>query len=478
MAASAAFAAPEQGQLDASRSLFSVLSAINAAGYDADLNSTNNHPLRAEVRAAIAARKPQSLAAIRNFFEQHKQRNSSAELAQYISFALATTGPPDFAWKARGVEVPPDAMALEGLAALLPVFEHEAGLDELWTRSQPAFEEVIARYHEPVTNAVLQAGSYLRTPTGQFLGRRFQIYIDLLGAPNQIQTRSYGNEYFVVVTPSLEPQVSDIRHAYLHYLLDPLSTKYSEDVLKKRGLSDFAQGAPALDESYKSDFLLLVTESLIKAVEARLDRKPAAEVEQAVREGFVLASFFREQLPAYEKQEQAMRLYFPDLVGAIDVKREEARLAKVQFASSARVRHARTAPPPKPPEITGARKTMEEAEQLYEARDLDKAKDGYLRVLRETGEKPLHAKSYYGLARIAILQKDPETAEKLFEKALESSPEPPVKAWTLIYLARLADVAGDRERATRAYREALAVEGASAAARKAAEQGIQRSFAK
>ncbi len=46
--------------------------------------------------------------------------------------------------------------------------------------------------------------------------------------------------------------------------------------MKKRSLSDFAQGAAALDESYKSDFLLLTTESLIRAIEARMDRKPAA----------------------------------------------------------------------------------------------------------------------------------------------------------------------------------------------------------
>ena len=52
--------------------------------------------------------------------------------------------------------------------------------------------------------------------------------------------------------------------------------------MKKRSLSDFAQGAAALDESYKSDFLLLTTESLIRAIEARMDRKPAA-VQQSLR---------------------------------------------------------------------------------------------------------------------------------------------------------------------------------------------------
>ncbi len=54
--AAAGLTAAEEGQLDASRSLFSVLAAINAAGYDADLDSPANHPLRARIRRELASR--------------------------------------------------------------------------------------------------------------------------------------------------------------------------------------------------------------------------------------------------------------------------------------------------------------------------------------------------------------------------------------------------------------------------------------
>ena len=37
---------------------------------------------------------------------------------------------------------------------------------------------------------------------------------------------------------------------------------------------DHAMRAQALSDAYKEDYLLLVTESLIKAVESRLDKKP------------------------------------------------------------------------------------------------------------------------------------------------------------------------------------------------------------
>jgi tetratricopeptide (TPR) repeat protein len=144
----------------------------------------------------------------------------------------------------------------------------------------------------------------------------------------------------------------------------------------------------------------------------------------------------------------------------------------VEFAASTRVRKAKTVPVAPPPEPVGAYKTVEEAETLYEKRELDKARAAYSRVLQETDEKPLHAKSYYGLARIAILQKDPELAERLFQKALESSPEPYVKAWVLVYLGKLAYASGDRPEAQKHFKEALTIPGASRAARGEAEKGL------
>ena len=470
-------APPEQGQLDASPTLFTVMAAINAAGYDADLASPSNHPLRDALRAELARRNIPCLPQLKEFYQQHRRRDDTEELSQYISFAMAVKGPPDFDFKARDVEVPPDAAALRDFAPLLARFYKEAGIEDLWNRSQASFDQYIERYHEGVAKAVLQANSYLRNDTGvNYMGRRFQIYIDLLAAPNQVQTRSFGAEFYVVVTPSLEPRFEDIRHAYLVFLLDPLATRNAEVLNRKRGLIDHAQRAPALPPAYKEDFLLLTTASLVKAVEARLDRKPAIAAE-AFKQGYILTPYFTEQLPAYEKQEQAMRFYYAELAKGIDLKREDARLAGVEFAREAAVRVHKVAPPPEPV-VTGAAKTLADAEQFLTNRDLEKSKQAFMQALRETDEKPLHAKAWYGLARIAALQKDPELAERLFQKTIESSPEPQVKAWTYVYLGRLADAMGDREQATRHYKDALAVEGAPEGARRAAEQGVQQSFSK
>jgi tetratricopeptide (TPR) repeat protein len=467
--------AAEQGQLDGSLALFSVLAAINVAGYDADLDSAANHPLRQAVRKHLESLNLPVAGELRRFFRDHRQPNATAELSQYISFALAVDGPPKFNYRFKNFLLPPDVQRLEGFDKLMARFHQEAGVDQLWQRAQPAFEQVIARYHVPVTRAVTEVDAYLRYVGSSAMGRRFQIYVDLLGAPNNIQSRSYSGDYYVVVTPSSEPQTDDIRYFYLHYLVDPMVGRYSEALMKRKALADYAIPAQALEEHYKSDFVLLASTSLIRAVESRLalPGRRQAIVDQALKDGFILAPHFAEQLGAYEKQEQAMRYFVADMINAISLKREEQRLEKVEFAPSRAVRKAKVvAPEQKAAEPVGVYRTLEDAEKLYAGRDLARAKESFLLALKETDEKRLHAKSYYGLARIAALEKDPELADRLFRKTLECDPDGYTRAWTHVYLGRLAEAAGERERALEEYKAALAVEGASAAARQGAEKGL------
>jgi len=466
-----------QNQLDGNEALFTVLAAINAAGYDEQIDAASTHVFRHALRTQLAARNLDSVFELKRFYRDHKLKNPDAELSRYITYGLLINGPPDFGYRDPDMVRPPDATSIEGLSPLLAAFYKEANLAQAWQRAQPFYDQIIEQYHEPVAQAVLQVNAYARSTTSGYLGRRFQIFVDLLGAPNQVQSRSFADEYFVVVTPSVEPQIDGVRHAYLHYLVDPLGLKFSEDISKKHALGDYAQGAGALDEHYKTDFVDLATESLIKAIESRLDRKPA-EAEQAMKEGFVLAPALAEQLAIYEKQEVALRLYFPNLFAGLDFKREEQRMASVEFAASRSTRTVRAAQPVKPPELTGAAKTLADAEQSFSNRDLDRAKQLYARVLEETTEQSLHAKAYYGLARVAVLQRDPETGDRLFRKVLELQPDAETKAWSWLYLARLADSQGDRDQAVENYKAALAVPEAPESVRQAALKGVAEAFKK
>jgi tetratricopeptide (TPR) repeat protein len=468
----------QQGQLDGSETLFTVLAAINAAGYDANIDSNSNSPIRKQVRDAIVQKNLPSVEALKKFMADHRQEDPEADLNQYISFALSLEAPPDFKFWLAPEEVPPEVRKLDGLNELIARFYRESGIHELWKQYQPDLDAAIDAYHSGVLNAVLQANAYLRNPTSGYRGRRFQVYVDLLGPPNQIQTRSYKDNYYVVVTPAPEPQIEQIRHAYLHYLLDPLSLRYFEQWGRDKALADYAQSAPALDVSYKNDFMLLATECVIKAVESRLasGAKKQDLVNQALSQGFVLTPALAEGLAAYEKQQESLRNYFPDLLGQIDLEKEDRRLQRVQFANDAPVHKAKPAPAPPPPVLSASAKTVAQAEDLYASRNLDAARASYQKALEQAGEKPVHARAYYGLARIAALDHDPELAEKLFEKTLEMSPDDETKSWAYLYLGRLSDAAGERQQAEKNYRAALAVAGAPEQVKAAAEKGLAKPF--
>ncbi len=455
------------------------MAAVNAAGFDADIDSPANLPLRQKVRDYLKNRNIPSLTELKEFVALHKQGNPYADFSQFVSYALSIDGPPDFGFRYSQTELPPDVLPLAGLNSILTRFYREADLEQVWDKAQPAIDEMISTYQAPVTRAIAVSNAYLRNPTSGAKGRHFQIFFDPLGPPNQVQTRSYKDDYFVVVTPSQEVNADEIRHAYLHYLLDPLVLRYAEGLSRARALLDYAQAAPALEEHYKTDFTLFSTECLIKAVEARL--APAAKrdamITQDMREGFVMTPALADGLAAYEKQDQALRLYFIDLVMAIDLRKEDRRLADVDFVKERAVKTVKVVPNERPVELTGPQKALAAANQLYTDRKLDEAKRAFTKLLQATDDRAIHTRAYYGLARIAVLQRDPELGVKLFQRTLELNPDAEVKAWSLVYLGRLYDSQSDgREQAVENYRAVLSVENAPQSARQAAEKGLKESF--
>lgn len=466
----------EQGQLDSDITLFTVLAAINVAGYDFGLDSPSTPAVRRALREDLKSYQGSTLEQLRNYYQQRKLSDPVQDAAQWVSFALQSAGPPDFKFRVPYAEVSPDAQPLHEFSQLLAAFYREAGIEKLFAKYQPEYDKEIERYHEAVVKVVWEANGYLRIPTSGYLGRRFQIYIDLLSAPNIPSARSYGADVFVVVHPSRELNTREIRHTYLHYLLDPFTSKYAGALKAKQEIGGLAMFAPALDEAYKTDFALLVTECLIKAVEARMrhgsEAQKQAEVNQALREGFILTAHFYDQLLKFEKQELGVRFFYPEMIEALDRKREDARLRTVTFLERR--------PDPKPraeprPLLTGLAKTLQDAEDAFRRGRLDEAKRLFAQAQQEAVGPD--GRVLYGLARVAALEKDPERAKELFHQALESRPDPHVQAMSHLYLGRIEDLFGDREQAVRHYQEALAAGDSTPGTREAAEKGLRESFA-
>ena len=102
--------------------------------------------------------------------------------------------------------------------------------------------------------------------------------------------------------PGAGLKMDQIRHTYLHYLLDPMAMKYPATMKRLEPLLESVKTAP-MDQSFKSDVSLLVTECFIRAIEARTagsKKAPEAERLQAVQnstqQGFILTPYFYEAL--------------------------------------------------------------------------------------------------------------------------------------------------------------------------------------
>jgi tetratricopeptide (TPR) repeat protein len=463
------------GPLDGNPTLFAVLAAVNAAGYDTDIDSPTNNPLRKALREHFATRNIPSLPALRRYVRDHHLPNASDDLGQYISFSLLSKGAPDFKPAMPNFPMPADVDRLYDFAPLVAAFYEQADVAKLWELAQPAYDAAIDEYTQPVSLAVQGVNAYLRNPLNPQTKGRFQVFIDLLGAPNQAHTRVYLEEYFVIITPSAELRIDEVRHHYLRFWGDGLRFKYAENLSKLKLLGDYALASPILAEEYRQDFLSLATESFIRAVESRITRKPA-QVTQAMREGYVLTPAFAELLPKFEAQTDTMRDYFPELVKGIDPKKEAVRLDKIDFVSERAVRTVRVTVQAKPPALTGMAKALEDAEDFFRGQKLADAKAAWSAILGQTAEKPAQAKAYYGLARVALSQRDPEGADQLFRKVLELEPDASTQSWTLVYLGKLADSQGEGQPAKDFYGQALAIAGLPDQVKREAQQGLTGAF--
>ncbi|HKS97543.1 MAG TPA: tetratricopeptide repeat protein [Terriglobia bacterium] len=459
--------------LDASEQIFSVLTALNAAGYDTGIGADTGEHTREQVRAVLAKQRIPVLPDLRKFYAAHQITNdSAADLGQFISLALLLGPPPDFKPTVAMQDLPPDAKHVAGLIPLLKKFYQQADLVELWSHVQPRYEAEIARYSDPVRQSVTLSDVYLRSPSGAYLGRNYHIYLSLLAAPNQVQARIYGSDYFLVVTPSKELKVPEIRHQYLHFMLDALPLKYAAEVQKKSELLAVAHNAPVLAPDFKADFSLLLTECLIRAVELRMDKRPKAEAEKTAQDvaaqGLILTPYFYDALADYEEQESAMSVYYKPLVLGIDPDEVSEQMAKIKFAPAPKPVATASGPPE-----SAEDRLVDQGDNLVYQGSYKEAHDVFESVL---AKDPASPRALYGMAVVASNTRKPDLAEEYFKKTLEVARDLRLVTWSHVYLGRLYDLKGERDKALEQYRAASVTAGAYPDALRAVQDGLRLPF--
>lgn len=466
---------PGNVNLDANEQLFAILAAGMAAGTVPESASDAGMEARKEVREFLARKNITVSPDLRKFLvEHHLEGESGSDLGQFVSLALLLGPPPDFKFTVPKTDLPPDARELAGLVPLLKDFAEQANLTDLWAQLQSRNQAAIESYSPGVRRSIERSDAYLRFPGGTYLGRTYTIYLSLLGPPEQVHARIYGFNYYLVVTPSKEPKITEIRHQYLHFLLDPLAVKFAPQINQKSELRAIARSAPQLGTDFKEDFPLLLTECLIRAVELRLDKRPAKEAEKSVGDltasGFILAPYFYAALADYEKQDASMSLAYRDMVLRIDPAQETTRLSEVKFAPP-EVAEAATAPPAA---VSEEERLLNQADNLVAEGKYLEARAAFKSVLETVN--PKSERALFGLAVVASNTRKPDLAEEYFQKTLESARDLRIVTWSHIYLARIYDLKGKRNDAMAQYRAASLTATNFPDALLAVQNGMRRPF--
>jgi hypothetical protein len=497
--------------LVSSEPVFVMAAALNACGYDEGLDQSApvRKRVREEINQALArneeARDKRDKLCL--YIAQHRMTGSQLDISQYISLALYLTPPPELETAAELTEMPPDSTQVVEIVPLLRQFVAAVDLHGIWLTVHPIYDREADRLHDPLSKMIVSTNLYLKLPASTYDGRRFIVVIEPMLSPNAINARIYGTDYVVEVSP-VEGQIrmSDVRHTYLHYVIEPLLYARSNAIDRMQPILKEVREAP-LEFRLRSDSVPLTIECLIKAIEARtmdtgvpeykipagVDRSDmpryeherqvyqqkvdvirTAAVHHNLTQGYVLTPYFYQQMILFEKEPASLKDTIGEMVYGMDVEHEVHAARQVEFD---KVADGDVLLRSKPRKLTG----LDLAEARLAGGDVPTASSMAREVLavhNDTLESAADsARANFILARAAILTGHPEQAFDGFQKTLATGREPRLLSWSHIYLGRMLDLDCKRDQAVAEYKEALEVRDGRLDTRLAAERGVKAAYA-
>jgi hypothetical protein len=490
--------------------VFIMASALNACGYDEGLDESA--PIRKKVREEINLALAKSEAArdkrdkVCLYIAQHRLTGSVRDISQYISLALYLTPPPELETAAELTDMPPDSTQVVEILPLLRDFVSAVDLHGIWLAVHRTYDEEADRLHDPLSRMIVSTNLYLKLPASTYDGRRFVVVMEPMLSPHTVNARIYGTDYVVVVSPvDGQIRMNDVRHTYLHYVIEPLLYARATAIDRMQPILKEVREAP-LEFRYRSDSVPLTIESLIKAIEARtmdpgipvfkipagVDRSELPRYERerqvyqqkvdairqaAVRhdesQGFVLTQYFYGQLIEFEKDSVSLKDTIGEMVYSMDVDQQVHRAHRMEFDKES---DGDVLSRSKPRILSG----LDLAEARLAAGDVATASAmarQALTVHSDTLESAAEsARANFILARAAILTGHADQAIDGFQKTLATSKDSRLLAWSHIYLGRMLDLDCKRDQAVSEYKSAFEVRDGQQDTRLAAERGVKAPY--
>jgi hypothetical protein len=375
--------------------LIIMMAALEAAGFDPVAAGAEPSVFRAQIRKDLADLDPDLRSRLRTFYQRNKlpaPATAADQAARYVSLAFALGPPPTLDAPPRSEDLPASLLAVLDFAPLVQEFYRRSNIGENLPAYTRAYQAEGDRLRQPTAEMVRDVLSYLHTrpitsslervvvrplttpkknapktyTTREHL-RRFFIVPDLLGAPGAVNFRVISDDYYAVLPQGTDPASSELRRAYLQYVIDPLVLRFNREIAARRDqikliLSEREKAGAAVSP----DVFLAVSRSLVAASDARYeearrldaldgaararlaaakddasrqaitkelrDRKSAVEDEIVARladdyeHGAVLSFYFADQLKGIESSGFDVAGFFADMIASFDPTREIHRL--------------------------------------------------------------------------------------------------------------------------------------------------------
>lgn len=374
--------------------LIVVMAALDVAGFDPTPPGRPLSAFRAQVRKDFAALDPDLRNRLRLFYERNKlpaPATAADQEARYVSLALALSQPPALDAPERSEDLPGGLLEVLDFAPLVREFYRRSGMDERMVSYMRAHQAEGDRMRQPAAELVRALLSYLHTrpitvsaervlvnapASGKKKStktynlreheRRFFIVPDLLAAPGAINFRVIGDEYYAILPEGTEPSSSELRRAYLQYVIDPLMLRFNREIAARRDqIKQIISEREKAGSTITPDVFLVVSRSLVAAADARFDetRKlealsrdarrrlesarddaeraaivletraalsasqddTVAKLADEYEKGAILAFFFADQLKGIESTGFDVANFFADMISSFDPVREGRR---------------------------------------------------------------------------------------------------------------------------------------------------------
>lgn len=374
-----------------------MMAALDAAGFDPTPAGRQPSEFRALVRRDQENLDPDLRARMRRFYELNKLKNPAAtfaeQAARYVSLAYALSPAPAFDAPARSDDLFSGVLDVLDFAPLVREFYTKSGIAARLPAYLDAYQKEGDRLR-PQTSEMLRAVlAYLHTRPALFTlervpvknpaakpkkdapplfitrerERRFVLVPDLLAVPGSINFRVIGDNYFAVVPAGIDPASSEVRRAYLQFVIDPIILRFNREVaLKRADIRELLDSTSATGGN-SPDVYPAIARSLVIAADARMNlntrlrtlaeqtsarlqraKEPeraqiitesqadratfedqmTAQLAEAYERGAVLAFYFSEQLRDQEIAGFDFADFFADMMARVDVAREKLRPAE------------------------------------------------------------------------------------------------------------------------------------------------------